>query len=149
MPKKKILIVVSLPDDEILGCGGSIAKYVKEGSSNLNANETNVHKEARVKIKSREAMAMKVSKLLKFKILQFGYNQNLDNRNFDILKNTKNLINLFEKFKPNIIFTHHPEDINEDHRYTFQTVINASRPVTKYVIEKFCSWKYHHPLTGI
>ena len=95
MPKKKILIVVSHPDDEILGCGGSIAKYVKEGNevavifthegSTARYDNKN-HKEARVKIKSREAMAMKVSKLLKFKILQFGYNKNLDNRNFDNLK---------------------------------------------------------------
>ncbi len=145
MLKKKILIVVSHPDDEILGCGGSITKFVKEGNevavifthegSTARYDNKN-HKDARLKIKSREAMATKVSKILKFKILQFGRNQNLDNRNFDILKNTKNLINLFEKFKPNIVFTHHPEDINEDHRYTFQTVINASRPVNKYTIEK-------------
>ena len=77
MPKKKILIVVSHPDDEILGCGGSIAKYVKEGNevavifthegSTARYDNKN-HKEARVKIKSREVMAMKVSKLLKFKI---------------------------------------------------------------------------------
>ena len=75
--EEKILIVVSHPDDEILGCGGSIAKYVKEGNevavifthegSTARYDNKN-HKEARVKIKSREAMAMKVSKLLKFKI---------------------------------------------------------------------------------
>ena len=105
MLKKKILIVVSHPDDEILGCGGSITKFVKEGNevavifthegSTARYDNKN-HKDARLKIKSREAMATKVSKILKFKILQFGRNQNLDNRNFDILKNTKNLINLFE-----------------------------------------------------
>lgn len=145
MPKKKILIVVSHPDDEILGCGGSIAKYVKEGSEvavvfthegSTARYDNKDHKNAKLKIRSREKMATQVSKILKFKVLQFGKNQNLDNRKFDILKNTKNLINLFEKFKPNIVFTHHPEDINEDHRYTFKTVINASRPVTKYTIEK-------------
>ena len=81
MLKKKILIVVSHPDDEILGCGGSIAKYVKEGNevavifthegSTARYDNKN-HKEARVKIKSREAMAMKVSKLLKFKFKLSG-----------------------------------------------------------------------------
>ena len=145
MSKKKILIVVSHPDDEVLGCGGSIARFVKDGNQvavifthegSTSRYDNKNYKEARLKIKSREAMAIKVSKVLKFKILQFGQNQNLDNRNFDILKNTKNLIKLFNKFKPNIVFTHHPDDINEDHKYTFQTVINASRPVTKHIIEK-------------
>jgi LmbE family N-acetylglucosaminyl deacetylase len=145
MLKKKILIVVSHPDDEILGCGGSIAKFVKEGhdvaviftheGSTARYNNKN-YKEARLKIKSREVMATKVAKMLKFKILKFGKNHNLDNRNFDMLQNTKILIKLIEKFKPDILFTHHSDDINEDHRYTFQTVINASRPVSKHIIEK-------------
>ena len=28
---KKILIVVAHPDDEVLGCGGTIVKYIKKG----------------------------------------------------------------------------------------------------------------------
>ena len=28
---KKILVVVAHPDDEVLGCGGTILKYINEG----------------------------------------------------------------------------------------------------------------------
>ena len=72
--KKKILAIVSHPDDEIIGCGGTLIKHVKQKdqvkvvftseserarSKNVNTNEKNSHE--------RIMQAKKISKKLGFK----------------------------------------------------------------------------------
>ena len=141
--KKKILIIVSHPDDEILGCGGSIAKFINEGH-NVKVYFTHEGSSARYKtlnnidiekqILSRQKMALKASKYLNYQIIEFGKNINLDNRNYNALYNVKKIIKIFGDYKPDIVYTHHPDDLNEDHRYTSKTVITACRPNSKFNI---------------
>ena len=135
--KKKILIIVSHPDDEILGCGGTIAKFINEGH-NVKVYFTHEGSSARYKnfndsgiekqILSRQKMALKASKYLKYKVIEFGKNTNLDNRNYNFLLNVKKIIKIMSDYKPDLVYTHHPDDLNEDHRYTSKTVTNACRP---------------------
>ena len=142
---KKILVVVSHPDDEILGCGGTIAKLIKnnnkvnvyfthEGSTSRYSDpKTNV---AKKEIQKRERMALKASKFLKYKIIYFGKNQNLRNEDYSLLNNTKILSQIINKLKPEIIFTHHDKDMNEDHLFTHKTVINAIRPPSLHLVKE-------------
>ena len=55
----------------------------------------------------------------------------LDNR-FDS-HNLLDIVKVIEKekeeFKPDIIFTHNPGDLNIDHQMTFQAVLTATRPM--------------------
>ena len=81
-------------------------------------------------------MALKAAKFLNYKIIEFGNNPNLRNDNYNLLNNVKKLINLINKIRPDLIITHHPDDINEDHQFTFKTVSNAVRPPAKVLIKK-------------
>ena len=139
--KKKILIICSHPDDEILGCGGTIAKhinnkdvvkviYTHEGCSsryNIKKNEI-IKKKIKLEINERQEMAIKVSKFLKFKIINFYNYYNLDTTRFNLLDLIKKIDKDIKTFKPTIIYTQNEFDLNEDHRNTFKATINACRP---------------------
>ena len=59
-----------------------------------------------------------------------------------------------EEFQPDIIFTHNAGDLNVDHRYTFQAVMTATRPmkeeysttVITFETNSATDWQYsNHP----
>ena len=142
---KKILIICSHPDDEILGCGGTIAKNIEignkvsvifthEGSSARYNNHRSY--EAKKDIITRKKMAKKASKYLKYNILNFHNNVNLQNEKNFKLKLIKSLIKDINQYKPDIIFTHHSNDLNSDHSYTFDAVINACRPSSNFLVKE-------------
>ena len=139
--KKNILVVAAHPDDEILGCGGSLLKYKKRGYSiNLifftdgvgSRNKKNLIK----KKKSRLNAAIKVSKILGCKKPMF--NQFPDNE-LDKISNLK-LVKIIEKeilrIKPEIIFTHFKNDLNIDHKKINQALVTACRPQKNRIIKK-------------
>tara|TARA_X000000368_G_scaffold297227_1_gene236665 strand:- start:38 stop:733 length:696 start_codon:yes stop_codon:yes gene_type:complete len=142
---KKILVVASHPDDEVLGCGGTISKLIK------NKNEVYVYfshegsssrfddfksKKSLNEVKKRNTMALKCSKLLGYRIIEFGTNVNLRNESFSLLDNVKILGKIINKIKPETIITHHPDDINDDHQITFKIVANATRPPAKHLVRE-------------
>ena len=66
-----------------------------------------------------------------------------DNR-FDelsLLDVTKKIEELINGLKPNVIFTHHPGDLNIDHAITFRAVLTATRPVTGCSVREIYSFE--------
>ncbi len=135
--KKKIMVFAAHPDDEVLGCGGTIAMHAKkkdivqivfftDGESARFKGKKN-----QKKIDSRKNSAIKVSKLLKVKIPIFNYfpDNQLDTVAF--LKVVKFVEKNINKFKPDTIYTHFPHDLNIDHRIVSKAVVTACRPQKK------------------
>lgn len=134
----KILIVAAHPDDEILGCGGTIAKLVKQGheaftlilgegitsravSRNINSLKKDLHK-----LKEEARIANNIIGVKKVFFAEFP-----DNRfdSVDFLDIVKEIEKIKENLKPDIIFTHHIGDLNIDHQLTHRAVITATRPM--------------------
>jgi len=150
MINKKVLIIAAHPDDEILGCGGTIAKLIKnnckvdvlflsEGvSSRSKLGET---REWTDEIIAREAMAIAASKYLGFSIIGFMRNPNLRMDLLSILDITKSVQSILIENKPDIIFTHHYGDLNTDHQICFNAVITACRPSGIDFIESIFSFE--------
>ena len=92
--KEKILVICAHPDDEVLGCGGSLLKhrdnkneinlvFVFEGSS---ARYDGLDKKKATKdIQNRESAAKKVSKILKAKSISFLNYPNLRSKSSQLL----------------------------------------------------------------
>ncbi len=131
---KKIMIVCAHPDDEVIGCGGTIAilsKFSKitlliltngEGSRNYKS------KLMEKKIIDRKKNLNKSSKNLG---IQNIIHENLDDNELDKysnLKITKLIESHIRKIKPDTIFTHHSSDLNIDHKKVHQAVLTATRP---------------------
>lgn len=130
--EKKILIIAAHPDDEVLGCGGIIPKYVKLGyevyivflTDGVSSRNSKIK---RLDIKNRESDTKKSCKLLGVK--NFFLNNLPDNEldKVSLLTIIRIIENVLEKVKPDIIYTHYENDLNIDHQITSKATFTATR----------------------
>ena len=147
---KKIFVVAAHPDDEVLGCGGTLLKHINEGdkvyvlfvsdgvSGRFNNNQDLKCKKEIIK---RKQMAIKVAKLGNFKIVDFLDLKNLELNSYPHNYLTNIIIKYFEKYKPDIVYTHYEHDLNIDHYHTFFSTFVASRPNNDFRIKKLLSFE--------
>ncbi|OUX15628.1 MAG: hypothetical protein CBE11_03930 [Rickettsiales bacterium TMED251] len=134
---KKILCIVAHPDDEVLGIGGTLIKHVAYGDSVdiIILSEGETSKSVKIERNSRRlSNAKSCSDIIGsnlYKIFNFP-DQQLDK--ISQLKIVKKLENCLEKLKPDIIYTHHPADINSDHQITAHTTLVAARPISYHKV---------------
>lgn len=130
-----ILVVAAHADDEVLGCGGTIAKYIKQGATvsvailadGISSRSKDTF-ELNEQIKSRKNAALEANEILGVDHVSFG--QFPDNRmdSVDLLDIVKYIEQLIEEYRPDAILTHHSNCLNIDHRIVSQAVITACRP---------------------
>lgn len=129
MRYKKILVIAPHMDDEVLGCGGTIAKHVA-GSDNLFvcfiANRIYHHKFNKKKNEIEKKYVEKAKDILGYKESVFF---DLNDERLDVC--LQDIIIPLETYvsqvKPNIIYCPFQQDNNQDHR----TVFNAARVVLR------------------
>lgn len=113
-----ILVIVAHPNDDIIGAGGTIAKYAKKEEVHSIIlsdceDSTILFKAERIsEIIKKEAI--KASKILKNNLIFFGLSE--DNFIQDLENRKSELKELILKLKPKKIFTHSLEDTHPSHR---------------------------------
>ena len=132
--KKTFLIIAAHPDDDVLGCGGTIAKLTKKGFkvhvlflADGESSRSNI-KNIKNLIQKRKQNAKKALKILGCESVEFlDY---ADNRldSLDLLEIVKSIENLIDIHKPHTIFTHYAHDLNIDHQIANKAVVTACRP---------------------
>lgn len=141
--QKRILIIAAHPDDEVLGCGGMIAKESEEGNqvyiliaaegeeSRHEKGDENVEK----KKKGLKLAAIKAAKILGAETPIF---MDLpDNRldSIDRLEITKRVEKIIEDLIPDTIYVHHAGDLNIDHRRLNEAALTACRPIPEHSVK--------------
>lgn len=132
---RSVLVVAAHPDDETLGCGGTIARLAAEGAtvrvafladgvSSRPADSSVLRRD----LESRRAAARAACRQLGATDPSFG--DFPDNRmdSVNLLEVTKAIETLVDTFKPDTVLTHHAGDLNIDHRRTHEAVVTACRP---------------------
>lgn len=129
---KSILIIAAHPDDETIGCGGTILRHVSSGDIvNVITLTDGVSSRDSVKDndnKHRNESALKAMKILGANWIGSG---NFPDNNMDtipILDVIKFIESFKEKYYPDIIYTHSPNDLNIDHGITATAALTAFRP---------------------
>jgi N-acetylglucosamine malate deacetylase 1 len=134
----RVLVVAAHPDDEILGCGATLALHAQRGdrvhvlilaegatsrSQQRNPADCQEHLSALAQAAQTAGTILGVTSV---QLHQFP-----DNRmdSCDLLDIVKVVEREIQEFQPNIVYTHHCGDVNIDHRRTHEAVITAARPL--------------------
>lgn len=145
---KSILVLAAHPDDEVLGCGGTIARYTDEGAFVHTAffadgisSRMGDAKEQEKLVGDRRSASQKSCEILGVKSVSF---ENFpDNRMdtialLDIIKVVEELI---AKHQPDTVLTHHAGDLNIDHRRLHEAVVTACRPQPGHPVKTILSYE--------
>ncbi len=142
-----VLVVAAHPDDEVLACGGTIARHAAEGDDVhviLVADGTSSRPQAAARrdlIEARSSEAARAAKILRTqppRMLGFP-DQRLDSGS--LLDLTQALESVIPDVRPSVVYTHHGADLNLDHRLVFQAVLTACRPVPDSTVTKFYTFE--------
>ena len=135
MNYSKILIIAAHPDDEIIGCGGTIIKFKKKSKINILFTCKTYDKRNELKkinkSNDRQIIAKKVTKYLKISPPTFLNYNGLSIKRSDITNMAKSIYDKIAEFKPDTIFTHCIDDNHHDHRATAEATFIACRPSKK------------------
>lgn len=146
---KKILVVAAHPDDEVLGCGGVIARYAASGAKIycLILGEGAI-----ARYSTREKADFEKPKILKKQAAEAGhilgmkkiFFSDFPDNSFDsvpILKIIKEIEKVKRAVRPDVIYTHHRGDLNVDHRVAYEAVLTASRPLKGETVREIYSFE--------
>lgn len=139
--KTKVLVVAAHPDDEVLGCGATIAKHTNSGDTVwvlIIGEGIASRKDLKDKDKTKQLRKLKVAARRADKFL--GVDKLIlkslpDNRldTVPLLKIVHIIEDSVRLLKPEIIYTHHSSDINIDHKIVSEAVAAIIRPVNSTI----------------
>ena len=158
------MVVAAHPDDELLGLGATMHKLVKEhgaiahvvilGEGITSRSDTRDTEKWKKVLEEHHANMNAAGCHIGYASI---HSYNFSDNRFDSHA-LLDIVKVVEKekgeFKPDIIFTHNAGDLNVDHRYTFQAVMTAARPmvdeglkaVITFETNSATEWQYsQHP----
>ena len=140
-----VLVVAAHPDDEVLGCGATMAKHAARGDSvHVVILAEGVTSRSTERSRDRDTSALNG-------LAQCAHEANRllgassvtlepfpDNRldSLDLLDLVKTVEKHVEKLRPSVVYTHHPGDLNVDHRRAHEAVVTACRPLPGHSVRE-------------
>lgn len=133
-----VLVVAAHPDDEVLGCGGTIARHAADGdevhvllvAEGATSRDPERDPQARgQEIEALQDAAARAAQILGAEAPRFAGLP--DNRldGVDLLEVVKMVEGAVAELRPAVVYTHHGGDLNVDHRIVHRAAVTACRPL--------------------
>ena len=141
----RVLVVAAHPDDDVLGCGATIARWVREGRQVVVAFLTDgvgARSDADPDAaERRQSAAQAAAAILGVTDLRFA--DWPDNRldQVPLLELAQHVERLVVELRPDTVLTHHAGDLNIDHRRACQAVVTACRPQPGHPVRALWSFE--------
>ena len=131
---KRVLVIAAHPDDELLGCGGTVARHVRAGDSvtsiivcegeSLRYGPIGVGQRAHIQAAARR-LGVEDVRLLGFP------DQRLDTINLtDVIGCMEPIV---REVRPHVVYGQYGGDVNRDHHMVFQAMLVATRPTEEFI----------------
>ena len=132
----RMLVIAAHPDDEVLGCGGYMVKFSRQGevfTAVVTEGCSTQYREDDVEglIRKKQADCALANKILGAREVIFGRFPDMKLESAGHTKLNAFLEELIDEIKPDFILTHHFGDVNLDHRCVCSSVLVAARPLGK------------------
>lgn len=133
---RQVLVIAAHPDDETYGLGGTIARHVRQGDLAsvliLSEGVTARHNA----IEPQKAAVRKACAALGVDDVRFADlpDQRLDG--MPLLEVIQPIHELCKELWPQVVYTHHRGDANQDHRTVFAATLVAVRPFGGNPVER-------------
>ncbi len=142
---KSILAIVAHADDEVLGCGGTLARHVIEGdrvqivfmADGVESRGVDRLDELQQRNRARDN-AMRILGISRWDMLGFPDNRMDSVPLLDIVQKLQPIV---EQVSPTRIYTHHRGDLNIDHRITHEAVMTVCRPVPENSVREILTFE--------
>ena len=129
----RVLVVAAHPDDEVLGCGATLAKWARRLvkiqvafiADGVGAREPLAYS---LMLAERRAAAVQASEILNIAKPFFGDVPDNQADTIPLLQIVKTIESLIDQHRPDIVLTHHNGDLNIDHQRVQHAVMTACRP---------------------
>lgn len=140
-----VAVIAAHPDDEVLGCGGTIARLAIEGArvhvllmadGETSRGKDRLHPVDPTRLAERNAAAAAACKVLgcaSLEVLALPDNR-LDG--LELLEVIKRIEVFLQRHQPSTVLTHHQGDVNIDHRVVHDAVIAACRPQPHHTVKE-------------
>jgi LmbE family N-acetylglucosaminyl deacetylase len=151
--RAEALVIAAHPDDEVLGCGGTIALHTRRGErvvtlimcESVSLRYRDIHVD--MEHQTRDAAAV----LQVEDVLQFGF----PDQALDTLTLTELIVRLEQVVsgvQPRVVYCQYGGDVNRDHQLLFKATLVATRPLARsieaiYAYSTLSSTEWGYPRT--
>jgi LmbE family N-acetylglucosaminyl deacetylase len=147
---QRVLVVAAHPDDEVLGCGGTIARHAEAGDQVqvlIVAEGATSRQQPRDRLQATQELSLLAQAARKAGAILGVRGVELldlpDNRldSLDRLDLIKRIEECIERHQPQVVYVHHVGDVNVDHRRLHEAVVTACRPTPGHSVQRLLSFE--------
>ncbi|WP_263820701.1 PIG-L deacetylase family protein [Salinibacter sp.] len=144
-----ILVVAAHPDDEVLGCGGTIVRRAEEG---CDVHIAILGEGITSRYEDRDEADQELVESLKETSREVGaflgaeevYLRSFPDNRFDtvpLLEVVKTIESLIDEIEPETVYTQHGGDLNIDHNIVYRATLTATRPMADCPVQRVYAYE--------